>query len=136
MKTKLATLLFCSLLALTLSTCQSNPYVQGEGLYHYFCANCHMDDGTGLQGLIPPLKGADYLQSDPLRAVCIIRNGLEGAVTVNDTTYNQVMPALPEGKISAFEITNIINYVNQAWGNNYGYVEYEAVKKRLETCKK
>ena len=95
-----------------------------------------MEDGTGLPGVIPPLKGADYLKTDPLRAACIIRYGMEGAVVVNDTTYNQPMPGIPEDKISAFEITNIINYINQAWGNDYGYVNYVDVKKQLEACKK
>lgn len=133
---KLLAFNFAGLFILTLSTCQSNVYEQGEGLYHYFCANCHMDDGTGLKGLIPPLRGADYVKADPLQIACIVRNGLQGAVTVNDTTYNQVMPALKETQISAFEIANIINYINQAWGNDFGYVKYEAVKKRLAACTK
>ncbi len=95
-----------------------------------------MEDGTGLPGIIPPLKGADYLKEDPLRAACIVRYGMEGTVVVNDTTYNQPMPGIPENKISAFEITNIINYINQAWGNDYGYVGYVEVKERLEACGK
>lgn len=119
-----------------LSDCQSNPYEQSEGLYTYFCANCHMEDGTGLPGIIPPLKGADYLKADPLRVACIVRYGMEGDVVVNDTTYNQLMPGIPEGKITAFEITNIINYINQAWGNDYGFVKYEDVKARLDACGK
>lgn len=133
---KLISSFFIACLAFVLSTCQSNPYEQSEGLYKHFCANCHMEDGTGLRGLIPPLKGADYLKADPLRVACIVRKGMEGPVTVNDTIYNQAMPGLGEDKISAFEITNIINYINQAWGNDYGYVSYIDVKKRLERCDK
>lgn len=136
MKTKLLLLFFLACLVLVFSTCQSNPYEQSQGLYKYFCANCHMEDGTGLKGLIPPLKGADYLQTDPLRVACIVRKGIDGPIVVNDTTYNQPMPALREDKITAFEITNIINYINQAWGNDYGFVKYEEVKKRLEECGK
>ena len=95
-----------------------------------------MEDGTGLKNLIPPLKGADFVKADPLRIACIVRKGMEGPVTVNGITYNQPMPGLREDKISAFEITNIINYINQAWGNDYGYVGYEEVKRKLEECGK
>ncbi len=92
-----------------------------------------MEDGTGLRGLIPPLRGADYVEADPVRMACIIRYGMEGSVVVNDTTYNQAMPGVPQ--LSDFEITNVINYINQAWGNDYGYVKFEAVKIALESCK-
>ncbi len=93
-----------------------------------------MSDGTGLRGLIPPLANADYIKTDPLRMACIIRYGMAGEVIVNDTTYNQAMAGVPE--LSDFEITNVINYINQAWGNNYGYVKFQDVKQALENCKK
>lgn len=136
MKFSIPTFIFLAGILFFLSDCQKNPYEQSEGLYHYFCANCHMDDGTGLPGIIPPLKGSDFVKADPLQIACIVRHGLEGNVTVNDTTYNQPMPALKEHEITDFEITNIINYINQAWGNDYGYVGYLEVKARLEKCKK
>jgi len=131
---KINLLLFCffASLIIFLSNCQSNPYQQSKGLYNYYCANCHMEDGTGLKGIIPPLKGADYVKTDPLRTACIIRYGIQGAVIVNDTTYNQPMAAIPE--LTEFEITNIINYINQAWGNDFKYVKFEEVKERLERC--
>lgn len=134
MKRLIPLLSFLLIAIIFLSDCQSNPYEQSKGLYTYFCANCHMEDGTGLKGLIPPLKGADYVKADPLRMACMIRQGMEGPVIVNGITYNQPMPAIREDKITAFEITNIINYINQAWGNDYGFVKYEDVKKSLEEC--
>jgi mono/diheme cytochrome c family protein len=130
--------LLCGILLLLVwallgSSCaERKPFRQGEILYQNFCANCHMDDGTGLKGLIPPLANADYVQADPVRMACIIRYGMAGEVIVNDTTYNQAMPGEP--KLSDFEITNIINYINQAWGNDYGYVKFKDVKKALDTC--
>ena len=136
MKAKLiiimAGLLLCGLLV---SNCENRKrFWQGEILYNNFCANCHMDDGSGLRGLIPPLANADYVQADPLRMACIIRYGMKGEVVVNDTTYNQEMAGIP--KLSDFEIANVINYINQAWGNDYGYVRFEDVKKNLESCAK
>ena len=91
-----------------------------------------MDDGSGLEGLYPPLANADYIKDDPLKMVCIIRNGMEGEISVNGRTYNQAMEAIPQ--LSEFEIANIINYINQAWGNDLGFVKLGDVRSQLETC--
>ncbi len=40
-------------------SCKETPFQQGKILYEYYCANCHMEDGSGLEGLIPPVAGAD-----------------------------------------------------------------------------
>lgn len=125
---------FFLLLALVLTfACQSQPYKQGEILYNNFCANCHMEDGSGLEGNIPPLAQADYVKENPLATACITRNGMSGELVVNGTTYNQAMPAVKE--LSEFEITNVINYINHAWGNDYGVVKLEDVRAELEACR-
>lgn len=92
-----------------------------------------MDDGSGLQGVMPPLAGADYVAQNQGKLACIIRYGMEGAVVVNGTTYNQQMAGIPQ--LTDFEITNIINYINHSWGNEYGYMRYDDVKTALEKCK-
>ncbi|GAB5553260.1 MAG: hypothetical protein Sapg2KO_28510 [Saprospiraceae bacterium] len=117
---------------ISLNACQSQPYPQGEILYNNFCANCHMDDGSGLAGNIPPLAQADYLKNNPLEVACIINKGMTGAVEVNGQTYNQPMAAIPQ--LSEFEITNVINYINHAWGNDYGIVKLEDVRAKLKVC--
>lgn len=114
------------------NSCQSEPYKQGKILYTNFCANCHMDDGSGLESLYPPLAKADYIKGDPLRMVCIIRKGMEGEISVNGKIYNQAMEGIPQ--LSEFEISNIINYINQAWGNDLGFVKMSDIRSRLETC--
>lgn len=91
-----------------------------------------MEDGTGLAQLIPPLAGADYLAADPLASVCITRYGIADTIRVNGVTYNQPMAGI-EG-LTEFQITNIVNYVNQAWGNDYGDVTLAEVRQRLEEC--
>jgi len=123
------------LIALVISLLQCSerkPFRQGEILYQNFCANCHMDNGSGLQGLIPPLANADYVEVDPERMACIIRYGLQDTIEVNDTLYRQPMAGIPQ--LSDFEITNVINYINHAWGNDYGYASFDDVKARLDSC--
>lgn len=121
------------IIPLTLWRCgPRQPFRQGEILYQNFCANCHMEDGSGLKGLIPPLAGADYIAADPERMACIIRYGLQDTIVVNDTVYSQPMEGIKA--LTDFEITNVINYINHAWGNDLGYTSYEIVKARLADC--
>lgn len=91
-----------------------------------------MDSGKGLGALIPPLSGSDWLRGGQNQLACLIKNGMEGPIVVNDTTYNQPMPGV-EG-ISEFQIANIVNYINHAWGNDYGIISVASVRAQLEGC--
>jgi len=91
-----------------------------------------MEDGTGLKGIIPPLAGSDYLKNNPLDVACIIRYGMEGEVVVNGKTYNQPMAGIHY--VTDTEIANIINYINHAWGNDYGMVDFKEMRIRLKEC--
>ncbi|MCB9040325.1 MAG: cytochrome c [Lewinellaceae bacterium] len=119
-------------MALFLFNCERKPHRQGEILYQNFCANCHMDDGSGLAGNIPPLAQSDYVAQNQGRLACIIRYGMEGEVVVNGKMYLNPMAGIPQ--LSEFEIANIINFINQAWGNDYGYLPLKAVREGLEGC--
>lgn len=118
--------------AILWSSCHENPYKIGERYYMNLCANCHMEDGTGLELLIPPLAGADFVRNHPERLPCIIRHGMTGKVVVNGVEYEQEMPGTKD--LTDFEITNLLNFINKAWGNDYPVVQYELVRKALENC--
>ena len=121
------------LLFLGLLACNEHPFSQGEILYNNFCASCHMEDGVGLRGVIPPLAKADYLRDNPLQIACIIRNGIEGPIQVNGKTYDQPMEGIPQ--LTEFEIANIINYIHHSWENNLEFVKIDEVRATLATCK-
>ncbi|MEN7549456.1 cytochrome c [Rapidithrix thailandica] len=106
---------------------------RSQALYETHCGNCHMENGEGLKSLIPPLAGSDYLTNHPEKIACIIRYGQSGEITVNGTTYNQSMPGIPQ--LTEVEIANIINYINQQWGNDAKPVSAATVKKHLKNCK-
>lgn len=114
--------------------CETYPYQQGKILYTNFCENCHMADGSGLKGLIPPLAGADYLSKYPEQVPCIIRNGIKGKLEVNGVTYETEMAGIE--KLTEFEITNIINYIHTSWGNDLPIVEHLQVREWLKPCDK
>ena len=92
-----------------------------------------MDDGTGLEGNIPPLAGADYITQHRSNLACIIRYGMQDTISVNGIIYNNAMPGVPQ--LTDFEIANILNYINHSWGNDYGFVTIDEVRASLEKCK-
>src|SRR5690606_21487861 len=65
---------------------------RGREVYNQVCAACHMPEGQGVPGAFPPLAEADYLNQDPARAARVVAHGLQGEITVNGQTYNNIMP--------------------------------------------
>lgn len=120
------------LVVLLLAGCFTESKNQGARLYAQRCANCHGDTGQGLQRLIPPLAGADYLTRHRNSLACVLRKGLSGEVVVNGITFNGVMPG-GEG-LTDSEITNILNYVQQQWGNQGEPFTIREVADQLNGC--
>ncbi|MEL7159627.1 MAG: cytochrome c [Bacteroidota bacterium] len=119
----------CGLALLLAVACGQTDNVQGHNLYDQHCANCHMEEGTGLRQLIPPLAGSDYLRDNPREVVRGIRYGMEGPMVVNGVAYHQPMPGNDE--LSEFQIVNIVNYLNRAWGNDYGRISVTEAREWL-----
>ena len=57
---------------------------------------------------------------------------MTGKITVNGKEYEQAMQGIT--RLSDFEIANVINYINQAWGNDYGFIQINEVRVSLENC--
>jgi mono/diheme cytochrome c family protein len=112
-------------------SCQQQ-YPQGRRIYQTYCANCHMEDGTGLGWLIPPLDGADYLQTSRDHIPCMIRYGSKGGITVNNITFREPMPSFRN--LNEVEISNLINYINTAWSNDNPETSPAEVAGMLERC--
>lgn len=114
--------------------CQPNPFREGERLYKANCANCHMDDGVGLSALIPPLASSDYLVVHRERLPCILRHGLTDTIVVNGKMYAENMPGVPT--LSAIQVTNLLNFINNSWGNQNGVYRLDEVEAALQQCKR
>lgn len=123
------------LMAYTLLACggDQQPYKEGLVLYEKHCENCHMEDGKGLEELYPPLAGSDMLESMDVTAACILRNGLQGPLTVNGIQYDMEMPPMPQ--LSGVEIANLLNYIHNAWGNERDYIPLDDVQAVLDQCR-
>ncbi len=106
--------------------------IKGKSLYRQHCSNCHQPDGRGLASLYPPLAKSDYLMQDIPRATCISKNGQEGSIVVNNKEYNMKMPGVPT--LTNLEVAEIMTYIANSWGNEYGFISVSDVKKNLENC--
>jgi cytochrome c551 len=107
-------------------------YNEGATLYTRYCENCHMPDGTGLEALYPPLAKSDMLENSGVSAACIIKYGLQGKILVNGVEFETGME--PVKDLSDVEITNILNYIHNAWGNKRAFIQLNEVQAALENC--
>jgi mono/diheme cytochrome c family protein len=129
------TIFFVLLLAGTIlhTHCQYNQFREGELLYNRHCANCHGDAGLGLGLLIPPIAQSDYMALHRDRLPCIIRKGLADTIMVNGQQYDaQPMPA--NNQLNAIQMTNLLNFIGQNWGNNLPEWQLQDVESALRSC--
>ena len=107
-------------------------FVEGMRLYNATCAACHTAEGEPKIPVYPPLKGSDYLEENQNTIACIIRYGIDEPLVVNGKEYKIKMTGFKD--YSAQEISYIINYINNSWGNDFGTVKTEEVIKNLKNC--
>ena len=107
--------------------------LDGSALYATHCQACHQENGEGLAGAFPPLKGSPIVQADSIDLfVEIIMKGYSG----RESEGFGVMPAVGDNAgLTAEEITAIMNHERTSWGNSAGKVKVEDVKKVVEFLK-
>lgn len=126
-------LAFCILtISVILHSCKNDMYSDGKWVYEQKCQTCHQADGQSLALLIPPLAGSDFLVNHKERIPCIIKHGIEEAIIVNGQEYNGIMYGVQD--INEIDITNVINYINNSFGNENGFTSLEEVQSYLEVC--
>ena len=108
-----------------------DSYMRGQMLYVDFCVRCHLPDGTGETGLIPPLANADFLQ-DIQATVQSIKFGIHGPISVNGVIYNNTMA--PMG-LENDEIADVTNYILNSWGNTADVIVTEAYVRGIKETK-
>ena len=109
-------------------------FVEGLALYKTHCANCHQLDGSGLEGLYPPIANSDFLKGNKLKMICFIHNGLNDSLAVNSKQYNQPMPA--NRALEPLDLAEIATYVYNKWGSETKITEVPEVEETLKKCGK
>lgn len=132
---KLFSILFCGILfTSSYLSGQEDPLAKsierGKAVYKESCITCHMGKGEGVPGAFPPLAKADYLIKMPEKAIHAVKYGLNGKIMVNGVEYNTMMP---NPGLSNDEIADVINYIQNSWGNSNKKIVTE---KMVEAVKK
>ncbi len=93
-------------------------YTKGAQIYDQKCLACHQVTGMGIPGVFPPLKGSDFLKAaSKKRLIDQVMNGSNEELVVNGMTYSTPMPPQID---NAQDAVAVINYVLNAWENDYG----------------
>lgn len=106
---------------------KTEQIAQGKNVYEANCLACHQAKGEGIPHAFPPLAKSDYLNADHNRAISLILHGRSGPITVNNITYDSVMPAIA---LNNAQISNVLTYVLNSFDNNGGQVTPAQVEKQ------
>jgi cytochrome c oxidase cbb3-type subunit II len=102
--------------------------LDGKTLYAANCQSCHQENGEGLAGAFPPLKGSQIVNSDNIEPfVGIIMNGYDARAEYG------VMPAVGRNnKLKPEAIAAIMNHERESWGNSGKKVTTKEVEKIMD----
>jgi mono/diheme cytochrome c family protein len=101
-----------------------DPMVLGKRVFNN-CMACHQADGRGVPGNYPPLDGSGWAQGRPDVLAALVLHGLEGPITVEGQTFNQVMPKWSH--LSDEQLAAVLTYVRGSWSNSAPPVTPELV---------
>ena len=107
--------------------------LDGTALYAANCQSCHQENGEGLKGAFPPLKGSKIVLDDnPEAMVNIIMNGYTGRVSEG---FPPMPPIGTNNNLKPEEISAIMNHEKTSWGNNAKKVTAADIQKLMELVK-
>jgi len=105
---------------------RAEPMSLGEEIYRTRCLSCHMPDGEGVTGAIPPLAGSAYISGDKGQLIRIVLHGLHGERVIDEVTYNGVMPSWSE-LLDDAQLAALLTFARSNFGNQADAVLVEEV---------
>lgn len=105
---------------------------RGKDVYEANCVTCHMAAGEGIEGAFPPLAKSDYL-ADKNRLIKVVLQGVRGPMKINGTQYDAEMPGVA---LSDEQVSDVLNYIRNSWGNKGTAVTPAEVQPGLKVVSK
>ncbi len=107
-------------LSALLSAAHAQDYSEeGTQIYTDYCEACHQPGGEGFEDVYPALKGNEFVLGDQEELIYLLLEGRAGMPTfIADLEVEQ--------------LTTIINYIRNSWGNAGGEVPHEQVTEAYE----
>ena len=99
---------------------------RGKDVYTANCLSCHLEQGEGIENVYPPLAKSDYMMADKKRSINEVLHGLTGPIKVKGVAYDGVMTGFE--MLGDQEVSDVLNYVRNSFGNKGGAVTPEEVK--------
>lgn len=119
-----------------LSEKERELFASGRQQYLSVCAGCHGTNGEGVQRMAPPLAGSEWVTGDERRLALLVLHGIEGPLSVAGKTYStpEILPEMPSHSTMDDEnITSILIYIRNEWGNEAGGVNRRTVGRLRHT---
>jgi cytochrome c oxidase cbb3-type subunit II len=112
-------------------TSNAAPAFNGKTLYSTNCQSCHQENGEGLKGAFPPIKGSPIVNGEDLELyVDIIMNGYDARAE-----YGVMAAVGTNMNFNEQQVAAIINYERSSWGNMAKKVSPEEIKKIMDFVK-
>lgn len=121
----------------SLPTWLSQQITSGKEIYSKvssgggMCVACHLPNGKGQPGAIPPLADSDWVLGDKERLIKISIHGLQGEIAVNGEKYVGQMQGFGQPLASPLDdqqIADVLTYIRNEWGNSVSSISPEEVK--------
>ena len=120
--------------AAAVNTSGAAPALSGAALYTANCQSCHQENGEGLKGAFPPLKGSNVVNDeDASLMIDIIMNGYSGRIKEG---YGPMPAVGTNNNLTPEEVMAIINHERSSWGNQAKTISLEEVKQVIDKVKK
>ncbi|MEL6250807.1 MAG: PVC-type heme-binding CxxCH protein [Bacteroidota bacterium] len=114
-------------------------YVKGKEVYQRdgLCSTCHQGNGKGLAAAgFPPLAGSPWVTKSDELLIKLSLKGLMGPMELMGVKYNGLVPMTPhEGLLDDDELSAVLTYVRNSFGNKAPVISAEKVKAIREKVK-
>jgi mono/diheme cytochrome c family protein len=107
---------------------------RGKKVYDQYCMPCHMQDGTGVPRLNPPLVKTSYVLGDKKTIIEIVIKGFDAQVEIEGEYYQNAMA--PHDFLTDEQIADVATYVRNSFGNKASVVVPSDVKAVRAALKK